>query len=889
MRQKLRNLTKHLIGKRGILLLVAFASGTTALLIGSETLATALGVVALLAGAAFGFLVSYRVSQLHTRSARQAPRVYPNLPASLLDQPVPAQRRTDSDTREGADLERALGYLHHRTVDPNRQPESEVPDITVVMPCYNEEAFVEEAIASVAAQTFQNWECLIVDDASTDSSLTRIVGTVKGDRRFRVLRHKVNSGLSASRNTGLRYARGRLITFLDADDLLMAESLQDRYRACVEGAADPHVAGSFSAVKNVPEDARLSELPNRMKWDEEWGDKRIVDFVTARAECPFSAHAPLIRTDVVRGLGGFSESMTNGAEDWDLWLRVMRNGYIFAPANYQTAAYRQKGASMIRTSAVKHALTASTLIERAHLPATDDVMRYPSPTPLPEPLTTYEMGLTKVRRLVRFAATSLTVGDSAGAAEILDSLPDLPRALVERHVDIDEQFARGVSRAIHYTGRDLEAVTNAARGIHAEFDDLLSSRFPEPPARQAYSPRTVDLVIVPQHVAQLTKMIDVVTLLDRSWGVLLIDRDGGDQGVRSGLPATVDSWSVNQWWLGEIRARAMLVGRARDAVVEEVVALARDSGIEILTIEEATDRFEVLPDAPARIEGLPIGESSSALMTAQPLVRYPRFNDSWDPDGVPPPWVREEDPGTWADREKMASFRDSHKGERLVVIGNGPSLNKLDLSKLKGEYTIGVNGIFYAKDEMGFDPTYYVVEDTAVMADNLAMIKSYEAGHKFFPSIYREMVGEAENVSYFMMNRGFYSPSSPNFCIPRFSTDVTQQVFCGQSVTIINLQLAYHMGFSEVVLIGMDFSYVIPDDAEIDGNLITSAGDDPNHFHPDYFGKGKVWKDPKLDRVLASYSLAKRVYEADGRRIVNATVGGELHLFERVDYESLFS
>ena len=107
-------------------------------------------------------------------------------------------------------------------------------------------------------------------------------------------------------------------------------------------------------------------------------------------------------------------------------------------------------------------------------------------------------------------------------------------------------------------------------------------------------------------------------------------------------------------------------------------------------------------------------------------------------------------------------------------------------------------------------------------------------------------------------------------------------------MTIINLQLAYHLGFSEVYMIGMDFSYSIPDDAEVDGNHITHMSDDPNHFHPDYFGKGKVWKDPKLDRVLASYQQAKLVYEAAGRRIFNSTAGGKLELFERVPYESLF-
>jgi hypothetical protein len=224
-----------------------------------------------------------------------------------------------------------------------------------------------------------------------------------------------------------------------------------------------------------------------------------------------------------------------------------------------------------------------------------------------------------------------------------------------------------------------------------------------------------------------------------------------------------------------------------------------------------------------------------------------------------------------------------------VIIGNGPSLNDLDLTRLKSEYTIAVNGIFYAADKMGFDPSFYVVEDTAVMRDNLSEIVAYSAGHKFFPSIYRDVVGDLPDVTYFMMNRGFYEPRSPNFCVPRFSMDPGQRLYSGQSVTLINLQLAYHLGFAEVVLIGMDFSYTVPPEAIVEGDVITSTGDDPNHFHPDYFGAGKVWKDPKLDRVLANYALAKLIFEADGRRILNATAGGRLELFERVDYARHFS
>ena len=105
---------------------------------------------------------------------------------------------------------------------------------------------------------------------------------------------------------------------------------------------------------------------------------------------------------------------------------------------------------------------------------------------------------------------------------------------------------------------------------------------------------------------------------------------------------------------------------------------------------------------------------------------------------------------------------------------------------------------------------------------------------------------------------------------------------------MINLQLAHYMGFKEVFLIGMDFDYIIPESAIIDGANITSTEDDPNHFDPSYFGAGKKWHDPKLHNVLKSYQHIQRVYLEDNRRIYNATKGGKLEVFPRVMYEELF-
>ena len=223
----------------------------------------------------------------------------------------------------------------------------------------------------------------------------------------------------------------------------------------------------------------------------------------------------------------------------------------------------------------------------------------------------------------------------------------------------------------------------------------------------------------------------------------------------------------------------------------------------------------------------------------------------------------EENRGIPVDLEALRLFKDLHKGQRCFIIGNGPSLNRTDLSKLKNEVTFGVNSIFLMTDLNGFIPTYYSVCDSHVIAENVDRILDYPVQHKFFPSIYRKYIppNKRTNVSFFMMNRGYNEVTSPNYSIPRFSADISERVFDGQTITYMNLQMAYYMGFSEVYLIGVDFSYVIPDSAIVDGANITSTEDDPNHFHPDYFGKGRSWHDPVLHRVIKNYQFADMVFD----------------------------
>ena len=104
---------------------------------------------------------------------------------------------------------------------------------------------------------------------------------------------------------------------------------------------------------------------------------------------------------------------------------------------------------------------------------------------------------------------------------------------------------------------------------------------------------------------------------------------------------------------------------------------------------------------------------------------------------------------------------------------------------------------------------------------------------------------------------------------------------------MLNLQLAYYLGCNEIFLVGFDHHYKIP--SKIDDHVITSQGDDFNHVHPNYFGKGYRWHDPNLARMEQAYSEARRFLDARGIRVQNATVGGQLGIFERIDYSQLFS
>ena len=232
----------------------------------------------------------------------------------------------------------------------------------------------------------------------------------------------------------------------------------------------------------------------------------------------------------------------------------------------------------------------------------------------------------------------------------------------------------------------------------------------------------------------------------------------------------------------------------------------------------------------------------------------------------------------------LAELKDKYRGERCFIIGNGPSLRKTDVSKLKDEYTFGMNRIYLAFEEWGFQTTFLASVNDLVIEQcvddflSLDMPRFFSwRSHKYFqPSTRRAEPVEALTLPTFLYT---------TYDGMKFARDVSRRVWEGATVTNICLQLAYHMGFEQVILIGVDHSFKSKGEAN---KTITSDGDDPNHFDPRYFGKGFRWQLPDLDMSEIAYLMARKAYEKDNRQILDATIGGKLTIFEKAEYDSLF-
>jgi hypothetical protein len=226
-------------------------------------------------------------------------------------------------------------------------------------------------------------------------------------------------------------------------------------------------------------------------------------------------------------------------------------------------------------------------------------------------------------------------------------------------------------------------------------------------------------------------------------------------------------------------------------------------------------------------------------------------------------------PQSWIARNRLNKLKNRNDGLKAVILCNGPSLLKSDLSLLNKIYTFGLNKINLLFDSSAFRPSCIVSANKYVINQNRDFYNSTDI--QLFLDSYALKIGvkARKNVIFF---------HSVN--IDRFARDCSLSVFQGYTVTFVALQLAFHMGFKEVALIGCDHEFKKKGPA----NMVVNANEnDVDHFHKQYFSQGQEWQLPDMERSELYYNYANNVYCTFNKKIINATVGGKLEIFERVD------
>lgn len=219
--------------------------------------------------------------------------------------------------------------------------------------------------------------------------------------------------------------------------------------------------------------------------------------------------------------------------------------------------------------------------------------------------------------------------------------------------------------------------------------------------------------------------------------------------------------------------------------------------------------------------------------------------------------------------DALERLRENRRGDTCIVVGNGPSLNDTDLTLFDGA-DVFVSNFAPLSKELFSRATYLSVVNNLVAEQGAVDFNLLKGVTKFFPYWLAYCIVPDENT-YFLKSIGK----------PEFSTDLMTNVSWRHTVSFFHLQLAYGLGYRRVALVGFDHSY--RQQAGIaEGEVIEQQEEDENHFDPRYF-KGKKWHAADVDNMEAMYKLAKEAFEADGREIVNATIGGHLELFDRAE------
>ena len=206
--------------------------------------------------------------------------------------------------------------------------------VSVIIPCYNQVQFLQEAVDSVLAQTYPHWECILVNDGSTDETLELAAAIVAANpkQRFSVI-NQLNQGLSSARNAGIRASQGHFILPLDSDDMIDPRMIDTQVARML----------SDSSISIVHTDVRYFGHTEEVH---QTGPFELELLKTGNRIC----YCSLFRREVWEESGGYNPNMTIGYEDWDFWVGAAKRGRKAVRVPHPYLIYRTKAESMYTTA-----------------------------------------------------------------------------------------------------------------------------------------------------------------------------------------------------------------------------------------------------------------------------------------------------------------------------------------------------------------------------------------------------------------------------------------------------------------------------------------------------------------------------------------------------------
>ena len=247
------------------------------------------------------------------------------------------------------------------------------------------------------------------------------------------------------------------------------------------------------------------------------------------------------------------------------------------------------------------------------------------------------------------------------------------------------------------------------------------------------------------------------------------------------------------------------------------------------------------------------------------------------------PYMHKHYSGT-KDGKKLAAMKGAYAGRRCFLIGNGPSLRAEDLTKLHehGEVTFAFNRVYNIFDQTPWRPTFYISQDEKMLAGCVDVVDQLELENKLVPvqlKWYYDI--RIHDAVYFNMN--WQQKENPlDF---EFSDEIAKEIFCASTGMYTAAQLAAYMGFSEIDLIGVDHHFRTSVNNK--GEIVID--DKVKDYFTDKYNedKDKLYI-PNTEKSTLTYVAMKRHCDQRGIRVYNATRGGKLEVFPRVEFDSLF-